>query len=213
MGKFVVDGFEVVKIEHHGIKPAVTSEVTLLEDLVELIAVVNAGELVDIDALVLKGDNYWCESNGKAYRQKGDSVDLHLYEITHKDRCQELGDREVPQRRIAQLADNVVGITVQDQDEAAHDEEHVVITPVINVMIVYIEYDRDKEIYYKQWYLDNAQQPKEDHVQSCRLAVNVFDYKIDDTDAYYDVIQIEICVAGLQDYVIAESGLAVKSEN
>jgi hypothetical protein len=41
----------------------------------------------------------------------------------------------------------------------------------------------------------------------------VFDYKIDDTDAYYDVIQIEIGVAGLQDYVIAESGLAVKSEN
>ena len=99
-------------------------------------------------------------------------------------------------------APHIVSVSVKDQYKSDYDEQQIVWTSYIIVLLVDLEDYRGEEVDNQKRCLGDDQKPEKDHVPAAGLTVNVFDDQIDYPDTDYQVVKIQICVAYHQDQEI-----------
>ena len=190
MGVIVVDRLKAVEIEHQSGNLLTTKPGKCFSEIIKLIAVIDTGQLVDVDALILKADDKSCKCDRIADRLQGHAIDETLDDHRDDDRCQELPDREIAERRAFDLRNEVIRVTVDDQKRAREKKDRVERIPVIDVAAVDVEYDRPEKIHGQKHDLDRADGYEKKDLQARDRLVDVVDDEVDDAESDEQIINI-----------------------
>lgn len=190
MGVIVVDRLKAVQVEHQRGNLLTTKPGKCFSEIIKLIAVIDTGQLVDVDALILKADDKSGERDRIADRLQGHAIDETLDDHRDDDRCQELPDREIAERRAFDLRNEVIRVTVDDQKCAREKKDRVERIPVIDVAAVDVEYDRPEKIHGQKHDLDRADGYEKKDLQARDRLVDVVDDEVDDAESDEQIINI-----------------------
>ena len=101
-----------------------------------------------------------------------------------------------------ELVDDVKAVTVQDKGEADQDEQQIIRSSVVSVILIDPEYYRCKEVDDEQRHFDDDKAPEDYYVPAFGLTVYVPDDEVDDADADDKVIQVQEGVGYHQDPIV-----------
>ena len=201
MGIVVIYLLESVKVEHVGNDRFLALLITL-KFPVQLEPVIDASELVNIDALVLECNDYARKRDRKACRQERDAVHEGLADHAEKDWHKELDDRKITESGIPYFRDDVINKTIDVKNYAGHNEEHEKFASPVLIVHIDLEYDRREKVDYKKHDLDKACDPEHDELAVRSPAVDMLDYHVNKEDAYQCVVQIQIGVANKEHHAV-----------
>lgn len=190
MRVIVVDRLKAIEIEHQRGDLLATKAGKCFSEIIEFIAVIDTGQLVDVDAFILKTDHETGEGDRIADRLEGHSIDEALDHKSNDDRCQELPDREISESRASELRDKVVGIAIDDEQRSRQNEDHVEGVPVIDVVAVDMENERLEKVYGQEHDFNRADGREKEDLQARDRLVDVVDDEVDDAEADKEIINI-----------------------
>ena len=190
MRVIVVDRLKAVEIEHQRGNLLTTKPGKCFSEIIEFIAVIDTGQLIDVDAFILKTDHETGEGDRIADRLEGHSIDEALDHKSNDDRCQELPDREISESRASELRDEVVAIAIDDEQRSRQNEDHVEGVPVIDVIAVDMENERLEKVYGQEHDFNRADGREKEDLQARDRLVDVVDDEVDDAEADKEIINI-----------------------